>query len=65
MERARAAGFKVVDTEPLFVAAYAADRRPFEHSADGHWNSHGHAVVTTAVLEALADWPPAGPDKNR
>lgn len=60
MSEARSRGFKVVDTQPYFLAAYAADRQPFEHPTDGHWNAHGHAVVTAAVLEALADWPPLG-----
>lgn len=55
--RASAGGFKVIDTEPLFIAAYAADRRPFEHPSDGHWNAHGHAVVAAGVIDALADWP--------
>ncbi len=50
-------GFKVIDTQPLFIAAYAADHRPFEHPADGHWNAHGHAVVAAAVIAALGDWP--------
>ena len=56
--KARARGFKVVDTEPYFITAYAADHRRFEHLTDGHWNAYGHAVVTAAVLEALSDWAP-------
>jgi len=56
--QARSRGFRVIDTEPLFVAAYAADRQPFEHPTDGHWNAHGHAVVAAAVVDALADWSP-------
>lgn len=63
--QARARGFKVIDTEPLFIAAYAADRRPFEHPTDGHWNAHGHAVVAAAVIGALADWPPLAAGKPR
>jgi hypothetical protein len=55
---ARARGFKVVDTEPYFIAAYAADHQRFEYPSDGHWNAHGHEVVAAAVLEALADWAP-------
>ena len=58
MSEARARGFQVVDTEPHFVAAYAADPQRFEHPTDGHWNAHGHAVVAAAVREALAGWPP-------
>jgi hypothetical protein len=56
--QARDDGFAVVDAEPLFVAAYAADGRRFEYPKDGHWNTHGHAVVAAAVREALAGWPP-------
>jgi len=56
--RARLRGFRVVDTEPLFLTAHAADRRRFEHPSDGHWNTHGHAVVAGAVVAALADWAP-------
>jgi len=56
--RARAAGFHVIDMEPVFIAAYAKERRPFEHPTDGHWNAHAHAVAATAVIDALAGWPP-------
>jgi hypothetical protein len=55
---ARTRGFKVIDMQPYFIAAYAADHQRFEHPTDGHWNAHGHEVATMAVLEALADWPP-------
>lgn len=55
---ATAQGFVVVDMEPRFRAAYAADRRPFEYPDDGHWNPHGHEIVAAAVAEALAGWPP-------
>jgi hypothetical protein len=51
-------GFNVIDTEPVFIASFAADKRPFEPATDGHWNSHGHAVVTAALLKAMADWAP-------
>jgi hypothetical protein len=58
-------GFKVVDTEPYFLKAYAADRQPFELPTDGHWNAHGHEVVATAVIEVLADWPPLSTDGSQ
>jgi hypothetical protein len=58
IERAKARGFRVIDTEPHFIAAYAADHQRFEHPTDGHWNAHGHGVVAIAVRDALADWPP-------
>jgi len=59
--RARALDFRVIDMEPVFVAAYATDRAPFEHPTDGHWNAHGHTVAAAAVIDALADWAPLGP----
>jgi hypothetical protein len=58
ISEARAKGFRVVDTEPHFVAAYAADPQRFEHPTDGHWNARGHEVVAAAVRAALAGWPP-------
>ena len=64
IDQAKARGFRVVDTEPHFVAAYAPDHRGFEHPTDGHWNAHGHAVVAAAVSRALADWPALAADKG-
>jgi hypothetical protein len=58
IEQASARGFRVIDTEPHFIAAYAADRQRFEHATDAHWNAHGHEVVATAVLDELADLLP-------
>lgn len=58
---AAARGFVVVDMEPYFRAAYAADQAPFEYPNDGHWNPRGHAVAAAAVREALAGWPPIAP----
>jgi hypothetical protein len=58
LEQAKARGFRVIDTERYFIAAYALDGKRFEHPSDGHWNAHAHGVVTTAVRDALADWPP-------
>jgi hypothetical protein len=51
-------GFKVVDMEPLFIAAHAARHRQFENPTDGHWNPEGHDIVAAAVAGALAGWPP-------
>jgi len=66
MAQAGARGFKIVDMEPHFLAAYAADARaPFENRTDGHWNSHGHGVVAAAVREALAGWPPLDSGRAR
>ena len=54
----KARGFKVIDMQPYFIAAYGSDGQRFEHPTDGHWNAHGHEVATAAVLEALAGWLP-------
>jgi hypothetical protein len=58
ISEAKARGFNVIDMEPVFVRAYAADRKRFEYPNDGHWNAHGHAVAAAAVRQALAGWPP-------
>src|SRR5262249_56291666 len=51
---ARARGFKVVDTEPYFIAAYAADHRRFEHPTDGHLNAPGPQGAPAAWAHALS-----------
>jgi hypothetical protein len=58
IRQAKAQGFQVIDMEPVFRAAYAVDHLPFEYPNDGHWNPHGHAVVTAVVREALSEWAP-------
>jgi len=58
ISKGKARGFNVVDMEPQFVSAYAADGRPFEYPNDGHWNGRGHEVAAAATSQALADWPP-------
>jgi hypothetical protein len=55
---AKAQEFQVVDLDPVFRAAYARDRVPFEYPTDAHWNPRGHAAVAAAVREALGDWAP-------
>jgi hypothetical protein len=62
ISEAKRLGFNVVDMEPEFLKAYAADGRPFEYPSDGHWNAHGHEVAAAAVRRALADWPPLRAD---
>ena len=51
--RARAAGFTVLDLQPVFAADYAAHGRRFEYPYDRHWNARGHAVVAAALGRAL------------
>ena len=58
MTHARMHGFRVVDLEPRFREAYAAERHPFEFPNNGHWNVRGHMVAAEAVRKALGDWPP-------
>jgi hypothetical protein len=49
MTKARARGLEVIDLQPVFAAAYREHKQRFEFPDDGHWNSHGHAVVASAV----------------
>jgi hypothetical protein len=58
MQDARVQGFQVIDLSTAFLAAYRGDRAPLEFPTDRHWNSHAHAVVAAAIIEALGDWPP-------
>lgn len=53
-ETARAAGFRVVDTGPVFAAAFARDHRPFDHAPlDRHWTDYSNKLVAKAVAHAL------------
>jgi hypothetical protein len=54
---AAAKGYGVLDLDPVFRQAYAADREKFDFPIDSHWNAHGHAVVAAAIHASLADWP--------
>jgi hypothetical protein len=58
ISEAKTHGFTVVDMEPYFVTAYAADHKTFEYPDDGHWNAHGHAVAAAVVRQALGGWAP-------
>jgi hypothetical protein len=58
IDEARARGYRVVDLQSVFQAAYARDGQPFEFPTDAHWNAHGHAVVARAIADALSHWPP-------
>jgi len=51
-DKARAAGFAVVDLEPAFIAGHKATGKRYEHPRDGHWNAAGHAVAARAVLDS-------------
>ncbi len=52
-EAARRHGVDLVDLHPRFVAAWKADRKPFDFTYDGHWNARGHSVAAAAVREWL------------
>lgn len=58
ISEAKARDFDVVDMQPFFVQAYAADHKTFEYPNDGHWNAHGHEVAAAAIRQALAGWAP-------
>jgi hypothetical protein len=57
MTAARAKGYVVVDMEPRFREAFAADGKRFEFPTDRHWNAHGHAIAAAAIYEALSGQP--------
>lgn len=51
---ARSRGYQVVETQPLFAAAWARDHQPLSHAPlDLHWNAHGHEVAATAIARVL------------
>jgi hypothetical protein len=53
-ERARAAGFRVIDLGPRFAKQYYADGQKLDFwPVDPHWNRAGHRVAAEAAVEAL------------
>lgn len=54
MARAVEQGFEVVDMDPTFRAAFAADGRRFEFESDAHWNARGHEVAAGALARTRA-----------
>ncbi|WP_028312044.1 alginate O-acetyltransferase AlgX-related protein [Derxia gummosa] len=53
---ARAAGFGVVDLEPVFRAEYASAPRRFDYwPRDVHWNAEGHRIVAREIERELRD----------
>lgn len=54
-ELARAAGLRVVDTEPLFRRHFAAGGGPLDRSPlDAHWNPAAHRLVAGEVARVIA-----------
>lgn len=46
-------GFKVIDMQPVFEAAYRRDGRRFEFPTDTHWNGHAHGLLAEATKVAV------------
>ena len=51
LERARAAGYAVVDLQPRFIDRHKRERIRFEWKNDAHWNAYGHEEAAKAVLQ--------------
>jgi hypothetical protein len=52
--RARAQGFAVVDTAPLFASAWTADHVPLDRKPlDAHWSPYANKLVAAAIARAL------------
>lgn len=65
LDDAAARGFRVVDLEQPFLTSFAKDNRRFESPIDNHWDDHGHAVATEAVIAALSGWAPLSEARPR
>lgn len=53
-ETARALGYQVIDTAPIFAAAWKRDHRPFDHAPlDRHWTDYTNKLVAEAIGDAL------------
>ena len=51
-ERARAAGFPVIDLEPVFIERHRRDGARFEFPTDKHWNELGQRVVAEEISKS-------------
>jgi hypothetical protein len=54
IERARQAGFEVVDLQPRMIAEHRRSGAVFEFPYNGHWNADGHRVLAEALRRAAA-----------
>ncbi len=52
MDRARMAGFEVIDMQPAFIADYGQRHLPFEFPDDNHWNAAGHEIFAGVVQQS-------------
>lgn len=48
-ERAEAAGFELLDLEPVFRRRFDEDGRRFEFDTDAHWNGYAHELVSEGI----------------
>lgn len=48
--KSEAAGFGVLDLEPVFAAEHRRTGRRFEFETDSHWSGEGHRVAAEAVM---------------
>lgn len=50
LEKAQAAGFPILDMQPVFLGDFATNGQHFEWPGlDGHWNERGHALAAQEV----------------
>lgn len=53
LDKARSAGFQVIDMQPLFIKDFEQHRQLFDYGVvDSHWNERGHALFAKAVLDS-------------
>ena len=50
-QKAKKLGYEYVDMDPIFHQHYARNRKKFEFKFDGHWNTLGHQVVASSIME--------------
>ena len=43
----------LIDMHPIFLSDWQRKQRKFNWEYDGHWNEHGHSVVSQALIEKL------------
>lgn len=70
IERARAAGFRIIDLDPQFDARHRRDGSRFEFETDNHWNATGHeeaalAVMNSQLLQQILDSDSVGGSTSR
>lgn len=53
LEKARQAGFVVLDLQPIFMTHYQRYGQHFEFPDDAHWNALGHQVFAESVVQAF------------